>query len=382
MVDVITDVPQEQAWEHIGNEDSISTVIPFSDTEKIRALYPSSAEQGAWAKTLSDTRVAALSVEDQQISANIEEALSKVPVWFALENQARLADLVSTYESQFPVMNKTYKRDELFAATTQTRREEMLKGASVQTVKDTDSVAVRLARAGDIAALRNYSRLGGVLIGKGPTQGSTLHLKDIQWWQSDKGISISLLQPNGRSFVLGSFDSSIVNRALAYVVDGRASAATVLNAELIEREQVMMHPAIRDSLLGMQLGRADEWVFQFLDPETGISPNGVRQSILRLDAATHIYNKALFVEHSRKADRDEGQIAKLREVADDAAFAKIATMKSYDPKLVKLADTCMHESRTEEDFASCVLSENEDNAWLKQIAKASKPRTCICISNL
>jgi hypothetical protein len=377
MIDVIKEVPPDQAWSAINSDDSALAVFAPAELEKLNSVYPTSAVQAQWAKTILDNRTAQLSMEDREISSNVKEALSKVPTRFATKNQLKLAELVSTYESEFPLDNKTYNRDRVFSVISEIRKKKEAQGLHEDTVADNNSVDVRLSRSKDFEALRNYSRVGGVLIGRSSSKGGPLAIKDVEWSRTDDDrITISLVNADGSAVSIGRFRPELINAALAYVLDGRLAAVTLLNAQLIERDQVMMHPALRDSILGMQFGRADEWIFQFLDPDPPApSPNGLRQSLASLYAATHLYDKALNLAQSGQDDFTEGRFVRLQAATDGAAFQTIAGMKGFDPQLVAIVSSCMSDAHTEAEFSSCIADKRQDSAWVKKVKQLSTPRT-------
>jgi hypothetical protein len=377
MVDVMRDVPAEATWAGARDRGSIDVLLSPELTERLRAQYPTAATQKTWADALRKMRTNDLSKEDAAVSADITQAIARMPVDKIIDDPSSFAELVSTYESQFPLEEKTYSRDHLFAYLSDIRKQAKDAGLEVADVQDSDPVQTRTTRTGDVEALRNYSRVGGVLIGASPRKASPIHVQDITWSIHNGSIEINLTRADGSSVLLGPFDAETVNRALAYAVDGRPVAVTVLNAEIIDREQVMMHPALRDSLFGAQVGRADEWIFDFLDPDVRNSHTPLRKEELALYGTTGLYNVALSFVKSGKADPVDGSFDKLRSMTQESDFALLSTKKGLDARLLGIAKACFQASSSAQEYGTCVQTRTQNSGLKKVIAALPKPRTAV-----
>ncbi len=376
MINVMRDVPEDKTWATIQEQGSIAALFPPETLERMQNQFPSVKQQAQWTVALNNNRVSEMSVEDPVLRGQIDDVIENMPPYFVAQNRAKLADLVSTYEAQFPLKDNSYVRDRLYAQITDLTKD--LPADYRPPVSDnTDSVATRLTRAEDVEALRNYSRVGGVIIGAPPRNESPVHIQDISWSSENGRLHIALVTDGGSSMDLGAFDPDVVNRAVGYVADGRPAAVTVLLAEIIDREQVMIHPALRDTLLGAQIGRADEWVFDFLDPENGASRTALHKFELALEGTSDLYKMALSIAKTGKADPQDGSFEKLQPLADDASFAMLSQTKAFDSYVLDVTKSCANHSRSGKAFADCVRGHSSENGWKSRIAKAERPRTQI-----
>ena len=377
MVSVLRDAPEDTTWMTVQKQGSIAALMPPETLERMRRQYPDIPTQIAWAKSLQMNREAVLSAEDAAVNGHIEDVIASMPRYVVTNNQTGFADLVSTYESQFPLRQTDYARDNLFRYIGSIRAQRIAPGEVAETVQDVDNVAQRAARVGDVEALRNYGRVGGVIIGAPPSTKATVPIADISWSWTDGRVHLTLTPLGGSPIDIGAFDPETVNRALAYVVDGRAAAVTVLNADVIDRQQVMMHPALRDSLLGAQIGHADEWVFRVLDPENRAVPTSLHQSMVALEASTRLYRKALAIEKSGNVNLDEGSFDKLRQFAGQSSFDLLNSKKGFDSSLLRIVAQCTNSSRSDNQFSACVVAQSTDQKWKAQVASLTAPRTGI-----
>jgi hypothetical protein len=167
-------------------------------------------------------------------------------------------------------------------------------------VKDVHNVQVRVERAKDIERLRNYSRVGGVLIGREADGNDQLDFSDIRWRSGNGQVTLELQRSHGRVFHLGPYPAGLVYQALAYAVDPRPVAVTMLNAEFIDRKQVMIHPTLQDTALGARLAAADEWIFHYLEPEAPAPPSALHRSREAMYAESQLYAHALDILKGRQ----------------------------------------------------------------------------------
>lgn len=377
MVNMMRDTPEETAWAQTRAMGSIDALLSPELTERLRKQFPSTATQKDWAANLRKMRTAVLSREDVAVGAHSTDILADMPRWTLEEDRSSLAALVSTYESQFPLEAKNYSRDDLFASIGELSKHQHPHGMEATAILDSDPVQARATRVGDIEALRNYSRVGGVLIGALPRSKSALHVRDINWETTGGIVRLTLRRADGGLVTLGPFDPETVNRSLAYVVDGRPVAVTVLNAELIDRDQVMMSPALRDSLFGAQIGRADEWIFDFLDPDVGGGQTPLRKQELALYGVTGLYNVALDFVKSGKPDPTDGSFGKLRGITNSSDFDLFAHKLGFDYRLLEIAKRCLVTSMSSEQYGKCVVTQTGDAAMKKDLASLTKPRTAV-----
>jgi hypothetical protein len=126
--------------------------------------------------------------------------------------------------------------------------------------------AASVARGRSFFALRGFSRVGGVLIGRDPEPGSpALDFPVFQWTRDDGGVRFHFGAANGSTVDAGPFHASVVHGALAYAADGRALTATMISAEPLRDLKILVHPALLDTTLGCRAISID----RFADETTG-----------------------------------------------------------------------------------------------------------------
>ena len=217
LLNVIRDTPEEQTWKDLARDGSINAVLPSETLELIRKQYPDASLQQEWTKSLHEKRVRMLSTEDAAINGHIEEAFRAMPILtfssghgviasrtaasFASSHQQDMADLVSTYEAQFPLTDASYARDSLYGYIDSDRQALKRRHYEVAQAEDSDPLKKR-GDGTDLTALRNYSRVGGVLNGELPENG-TAHVSNIAWTHSESGVSFYVIPQTARSYSLG-----------------------------------------------------------------------------------------------------------------------------------------------------------------------------------
>ena len=381
MLAILKDAPGNSAWEAVRNEKLLPTVLPAQVLDDLTKLFPDAATQAQWAEDVRKRRLAALSAETENGAERIQQAVGQMPRLTTLDRETEVANLVSTYESEFPLIEKTYLRDSVLKDLVNARKELQVRfkdaGFELPDMAEVESVGARVARSTKVEALRNFSRVGGILIGRPPERRiPTLHVNDIRWTRQSGRVTLVVEAETGEPVRLGTFEPEIVNRALAYAVDGRVTAVTVLHAELIDRDQVMIHPALRDTGTGARLGRADEWIFEVLDPDSSAQSSELRRSLEGLYAESKIYAKALATIKAGKTTMSDVGVQRLRAaIRDRASVADLGAAASFDRGLLSLAAKCIAADDSEDGFAACVLRGATDKKWAAGLKRASAPRT-------
>ena len=116
-------------------------------------------------------------------------------------------------------------------------------------------------RARSYGKLRGFSRIGGVLLGRMPSDNiAELDISDVKWNRVEDKLQIVLVQKDGKEIDLGLFNPAIVNLALAYASDGRATTVTMVTAEPLPDLKILLHPTLIDSGLGCQAIELDRIV--------------------------------------------------------------------------------------------------------------------------
>lgn len=129
---------------------------------------------------------------------------------------------------------------------------------------------VSYQRSRSFTALRGFSRIGGVLIGREPTNGAkALDFSDISWRKvSATDIMISLARRDGKKFSLGPYRRGIVNVALVYAADGRPTTVTMITARPLRELKILLHPGLVDTPIGCRAIELDRFVDEFTGEST------------------------------------------------------------------------------------------------------------------
>ncbi len=144
-----------------------------------------------------------------------------------------------------------------------------------------------VARARSFARLRGFSRIGGVVFGREPNGGTSIDARGLNFRRVGTQIEISLRDRSNRVITVGTFQASLLHRALLYAADGRLTAVTMVTASPLAELKILAHPAIVDTEIGCELIELD----RFVDIYTGRTDR--RQAAMQiLDAIHALYRLA------------------------------------------------------------------------------------------
>jgi hypothetical protein len=124
-------------------------------------------------------------------------------------------------------------------------------------------------RARNFNSLRGYSRIGGVLIGREPSdlQTAKLSCTDLEWEIEGRSVRLILMTADGRRFRSRPHPMTLVYQAINYAADGRPVAATMVNADPLSELKVLLHPTLVDTPLGQRMIELDTFVGFYLPNE-------------------------------------------------------------------------------------------------------------------
>ena len=359
LVAMLRDVPPEQALREIRADNSLFTLLTEGEKDILKRAYPSMETQGKWAEELHTKRLQTLSNDAIEQAERVRQVIDSLPPGLTVNNEESVADLVGTFNGEFPLSGDDRSRESIFQVLNEKR-----KGIGEAPVGDNNKIDDRIARSTNYEKLRSYGRVGGILIGREPKDGSkSLNFSDIAWVVSNKQVSFSLRRSDGRDFQIGPIAAEIVHRALAYATDPRPVAVTMLGAELINRKQVLMHPALRDTALGARIAAADEWIFDYSEPAQA-SPSELRQSRDALYAETQLYAKAQdAITQHKESQAARLSLTRIRELMRDDHYDEA---KAFEPHLLELAKRCRAEA-DESSFNKCVRQGAAGTDWSSRL---------------
>lgn len=120
-------------------------------------------------------------------------------------------------------------------------------------------------RSRSFGMLRGFRRIGGVLIGHNPDNGTDpiANFTDINWIDKGSSLEIFLHTKSGKRLSAGTYSKATINQALAYAADGRSIAATMIKAAPVPFFKILVHPALVNTDLGCRIIGLDRLVDQY-----------------------------------------------------------------------------------------------------------------------
>ena len=109
--------------------------------------------------------------------------------------------------------------------------------------------------------LRGFSRIGGVLIGRDPSQpDERLDFSDLSWRTTPRGVVLTFTRGDHKEISLDPRPASLIAQALAYAADGRPVTATMTRAAPLRDLKVLAHPTLVDTAVGCRAIEIDRFV--------------------------------------------------------------------------------------------------------------------------
>jgi len=126
-------------------------------------------------------------------------------------------------------------------------------------------------RARSFRGLRGFARIGGVLIGRSlsddaednETIAAEFQVRDISWEIQGDKVRLSLVDHEGKEYTSQWHDRMLVEQALAYAADGRATTVTMVTTEAISELRILLHPVLVDTELGTSAINLDRLVDKY-----------------------------------------------------------------------------------------------------------------------
>lgn len=100
--------------------------------------------------------------------------------------------------------------------------------------------------ARNFGALRGSSRIGGVLIGRDPSDVDTSRMDctDLEWEVQGSRVRLILTTGNGTRIRSKPHRMQVVYQALNYAADGRPIAVTMVDADPLNQLKILLHPTL------------------------------------------------------------------------------------------------------------------------------------------
>jgi hypothetical protein len=238
-----------------------------------------------------------------------------------------------------------------------------------------DRVAeLKVSRAVSFAALRGFSRVGGVLIGTDPeSPKSRIDTRTLTWRIDGRRVTITLGDGAGHAHDFGPYDRSLVHQALGYAADGRPVAVTMTKARPLQQLKIHLHPALVDTPLGCWVTHLDRLVDTYAGvqlPAREELTRGFREQFAVYNLAWALRFRTLgAVAGTQRASIEREAQEIIDATLDDArrgltqpglfGAASVFRRKPefFDPSVVKVAASCQQndarfESCAREKFAS------------------------------
>jgi hypothetical protein len=242
------------------------------------------------------------------------------------------------------------------------------------------------SRARSFVRLRGFSRIGGVLIGREPSDGR-VDIRRLSYRIVRDRVEITLTDHRGQQVTLTPIRASVLHRALLYAADGRPTAVTMVTATPLAELKVLVHPALVDTPLGCVLIELDRFVDTYTGGRRNAVPNARERAVKIVYALHALYSMtwaqrvvsalttsviAEYDAESRRFLEQQRDVALriLRDPDTDStvqfALALPDSVRSeryspvfshdgyYDRGIAATTSTCARENRTLAGYVPCV----------------------------
>lgn len=235
------------------------------------------------------------------------------------------------------------------------------------------------SRSYSFAALRGYSQVGGVLIGRPPESGGDgrpdIVAIDWDWVDGDK-LGLTLTTRAGTKHRFGPYPGHQMLHALTYAADRRPLAVSMISADPIPDLKVLVHPALLNNATGCRVVALDR-----------VADEATQRASYRLQAERRVYaQNALYrmawavlvsrwITWETGLDGSETQVIleyarKVREVARRELTTELTELRRslaagepsliaaksefFDPTISEAGATCAAKGQTIEAIEQCL----------------------------
>ncbi len=217
-------------------------------------------------------------------------------------------------------------------------------------------------RARSFSALRGFSRVGGVLIGRNPSDAGETRLDctDIEWEVEGRSVRLILTTADGKKFRSRLHPMSLVYQAINYAADGRPLAVTMATAKPLLELKILLHPTLVDTPLGHRVIELDRFVDIYARDDK-VS----RKAETRVEAQMALYKYAWAYRLLAALPENDEELEirdYLTRIIQSNDLKMLVALALSEPDL--LADT-NHSPLTvkKEFFDSTLISVIQSNAW-------------------
>ena len=318
----------------------------------------------------------ALGVDRNDLLSAVEDYTRRVPNSASRVN-AELPEAIAEFADYFPVnVDGT-------SGTTRQQLEVSLEGGSRAASRGA-SIAARaaardsaraFARARSFGRLRGFSRIGGVLIGRPPTDtNQRLDVRSLDWTSvGEHDLALRVTDERGMVFEMGTFVKPLIHQALAYAADGRPVAVTMTTAAPLKELRILLHPALVDTPLGCRVIALDRFVDEFTSSDVTrvemveyVRAQGALYKVAWARRLVGAYERQLVNEEELPLEdmaailspsvRTTALVAlgDLERLGDPSRSILAGKTDRFDPELVRVIEECSPGQVSLEGFEVCV----------------------------
>lgn len=199
----------------------------------------------------------------------VEELIKSAKGPHRYRDQARYADPLAQYQDYFPGQleaNYQTERGKIDLRLHESLPKTVGMDGFGPTVAGSIGSIGSFLRARSYVEMRDFSRIGGVLIGREPSdiKTSKLDCTNLEWEAEGKSLRLVLTTADGTRFRSRAHSKTLIYQALNYAADGRPVAVTMVDAKPVPELKILLHPALIDTALGYRLIVLDRFVDRYV----------------------------------------------------------------------------------------------------------------------
>lgn len=267
----------------------------------------------------------------------VEELIKSAKGPNRYRDQARYADPLAQYQDYFPGQleaNHQTERGRIDLRLRESLPNNVTMDGFGPTVAGSMGSVGSFLRARSYFEMRDSSRIGGVLIGREPSdlKTSKLDCTNLEWETEGKSLRLVLTTADGTRFRSRAHSRTLIYQALNYAADGRPVAVTMVDARPVPELKILLHPALIDTALGYRLIVLDRFVSQYV----GEDHQKLQQAEKSINAQGALYKYAWAhrVNALSRSEYDSEWDAFINGIINDQEIQKLVEEALKDPKLL------------------------------------------------